>query len=140
MAIKTFLIPELERRFPDSGIRFLPSSAPFAIFPCACSEIGEVEIWDDGNEATVVIRNITHGHFNCWHSPVSPDQIEKQISEDVAYFLSELVADRVLLWVANNTRSGGWAMLGDNPPVLNPNARNFLWPGPLPTTTVPSPP
>ncbi len=98
--IRDVLIPELQKRFPERGLQIDTTSNRIAAFPAALAEVGKVIIYDDGEEATVMIEHITHGHFNPYNPALSQDEVDRQVSEDVIDFLEALFEDKILLWVS----------------------------------------
>ncbi len=101
---------------------------PVMTFQSAHPDVGDLAIMDDVDEATIYIGEITHSHFSCYDSEISEEERAQIIIEDLISFLDDLFADRVLIW-AKDTH-GGWRTLsGDT--VLEPNARNYLWSGPI---------
>jgi hypothetical protein len=115
VTIRDVLTPALQMTFQDRGLRvFCDDTNLVAEFPASCSEVGKVLIYDDGEEATVVIENITHHHVNPYDETLNPEERCHWISAKVMEFLGELFADRVFLWSINNgAGGGGWASLFD---------------------------
>jgi hypothetical protein len=130
--IREVLLPALQQQFPDRVIRTGAPPDPVAVFPAAHPEVGDCIIWDDGNEATVGVGEITHGHFNPYDESRSPDAIAVWVTQAVVAFLVDLLADRVLLWSASNGRTGGWtyAEEGAADLALPVDAQLFVWSGP----------
>ena len=133
--IRDLLIPAIKEAFPNLPFSFSQSSNPVAKLQPPCGEIGTLDIYDDGGEATVYITEITHGHFNPYDASLSEAQRDRLIVEDVIGFLRALFADRVLLFrtPGQGIRGiGGWQRLdiSPKPPVLNPEREYFLWSGP----------
>lgn len=62
--IRDHLIPALKREFAGWEIQFAYPPHAIATFPAAQPEVGRVLVYDDGDEVTVLIEKITHGHFN----------------------------------------------------------------------------
>ncbi|MHC9539942.1 MAG: hypothetical protein AB9903_10520 [Vulcanimicrobiota bacterium] len=60
--IRDVLLPKLMDRFPGRGLRTGAPPGLIAVFPAAHPEVGDLTIYDDGEEATVCIGTITHGH------------------------------------------------------------------------------
>jgi hypothetical protein len=127
--IRDRLIPEIQRTFSGWEISINPKENPIIRFPAAQKEVGDVLIYDDGDEATVYIEHISHGHFNPYDETISPEQRETIVTEDVMSFLQALFADRVLLHTAPNHRMGGWTRLdfAEGPVELSPDQRYYLW-------------
>lgn len=127
------LVPVLQERFPNRGLRQEMPPNPCAIFPAVHPDVGNVEIYDDGDELTVVVGNFTHGHFSKYnfHDEYSDDEKEQEIVEQVATFLDDLFADRVVLWGSHRS-SGGWYY----PEYAEHEWRyenEYVWSGPRPT-------
>src|SRR5262245_34891909 len=77
-----------------------------AVFAAAHPDVGDVQIFDDGSEVTLVAGNFTHGHFSDFDSK-SAEEAEKNIVDDVIAFLERLFADQVVLW-GSQRGGGGW--------------------------------
>src|SRR5262249_21251822 len=106
---------------------------PIAVFSGAHSEVGDVCIWDDGDEATVSIGEITHGHFNPYDPSLSPEQLATVVTGEVLQFLADLFLDRVLLWKSREGGSGGWQVLdeGNELSLMDSDDLTYLWSGPV---------
>ncbi len=130
MPVADLLLPELRKAFPDRAFRTGNSPEPIAVFPAACPEVGHVSIYDDGDEATVLIENVTHHHVNPYDAALTPEEAARRITEDVVDFLRELFADRVLLWsIDQGRKGGGWERSFDGavPNSLSADADVFVW-------------
>ena len=130
MAIADILLPKLRARFGDKGL--VVGSPPDAIawFPASCAEVGDLRIHDDGDEVTIYIDNVTHGHVNPYDEAKSADDVAQWITDYVVEFLDELFADRVLLWAVDGGKSmGGWRMgfRGEIPRTVPKDADVFVW-------------
>ena len=93
-------------------------------------DVGDVEIYDDGNELTVVAGKFTHGHFSNYDDNLTDDQKAEEIAEAVASFLESLFADQVILW-GSHKGSGGWYFIGDEDSSFRTNQKQYRWSGPL---------
>ncbi len=101
-----------------------------ATFPAAHPVVGDLDIYDDGNEATVAIDDITHGHFNPHDPALSEKEIAARVTDDVLCFLEAMFADRVLLWKVQGG-AGGWMPLDrKSDPMLPLDAQKYVWSGP----------
>jgi hypothetical protein len=133
------LIASLPSRFPDRGMRVDIGRSEVEgdraiIFPAAHPAVGDLFIWDEGDEATVGIGGITHGHFNPYDPKLSKHEATAWITTRVATFVEDLFADRVLLWSALGGAAGGWKVVA-TPQTMAPRSlwrRWFVWSGPLP--------
>jgi hypothetical protein len=130
--IRENLLRELNDRFPGRGMRTGVPPDPIAVFPAMHPEVGEVKIWDDGDEATIEIGRITHGHMNPYGASMSEDEVAREVTRQVVEFLEDLFTDRVLLWVSADGRSGGWKVLSDTVETSDPPRGTciFVWSGP----------
>jgi hypothetical protein len=127
--IRDRLIPELKREFAGWEIDLSPQPPAIAAFPASQKAVGRVLIYDDGDEATVVIENVTHGHFNPYDEGLSDGEREKIIVEDVVAFLKALFSDQILLHCSGTRGFGGWTRLDlvDEPIQLSPKLSYYLW-------------
>jgi hypothetical protein len=127
--IRDLLIPALKREFPDRQIDFSPEAPAIAAFPASQPAVGSVVIYDDGDEATLSVEKISHGHFNPYDASLTDEEREKVIVEDVIEFLKALFSDRVLLHTSADHRTGGWMRLDleKEPIKLSPSQSYFLW-------------
>jgi len=126
--ISDFLIPALKREFAGWEISFGSPPQPIATFPACQEAVGEVVVCDDGDEVTVYIGKITHGHFSD-DETLNREEKENSIAEDVIHFLKALFADRVLFSRNMENGENGSIMLDyNNSPIeLSPSRRYFLW-------------
>ena len=87
-----------------------------------------LQIDDDGDEITLFIGNVTHGHFNRFD--LDGDEAAQAIGEAVVEFLGELFSDRIVVW--KRSLSGGWSAVPDGlPPQPHGDAESHLWSRPL---------
>ncbi|HEX8200728.1 MAG TPA: hypothetical protein VF590_09590, partial [Isosphaeraceae bacterium] len=114
------------------GLRVESTPHVKVVFPAVHPEVGDIEIYDDEVELTVVAGNFTHGHFSCYDESLSKEQVEETIVDDVVAFLRELFADRIVLWGAHRA-VGGWYRRGTDPwsPSGVRREREYVWSGPL---------
>jgi hypothetical protein len=99
---------------------------PCAVFPGIHPGIRRVAIYDDRHELTVVIDDLTHGHFSDDTAPQATR--EQRMVDMVVEFLDALFADRVVVWGRHET-GGGWYrpdLGGSGGP---PGAPEFVWSG-----------
>lgn len=98
------------------------------VFPAASPEVGDIEIYDDGDELTVVLGKFTHDHFSNDDAGLSMDEKADRIAENVAVFLEKLFADRVILW-GSGQGSGGWCYVDESGGVES-YGKEYVWSGP----------
>jgi hypothetical protein len=128
--IRDYLIPEVYNAFSGWEMQVNPESNPIVTFPAVQKEVGRLYIHDDGDEATVYVEKISHGHFNCYGGEaLSVQERERAIAEDVTHFLQSLFSDRILLFTSADKRLGGWATLdnGNGPAQLAAGRIYYLW-------------
>lgn len=130
--IRDKLIPMLQQRYTDKGVQINLSGNPIAVFPAKHPAVGGIEIYDDGDEATVYIGDITHTHFNPYNHELTQDEIDQEVSEEVIGFLEDIFADQILFWKSKHSGSGGWQHidLRETSIGLDEEAEYFLWSGP----------
>ncbi|MHC4645044.1 MAG: hypothetical protein ACYTBJ_06065 [Planctomycetota bacterium] len=93
--IKDGLIPELEKKFGTGS--FQTGESPIIVFAAKHPEVGDVQIWDDGDQATLSVGDITYGHFNPYDRNLTQNQADHEATESVIDFLDALFSDKVLL-------------------------------------------
>ena len=125
------LIPMLQSRFPGQGVVGHGSNAPCMIFPAKHPDVGDVQIYDDGDEVTLIAGNFTHGHFSN-HDDISLEKREQEIAEVVADFLDRLFADQVVLW-GSQQGIGGWRVVEPGSDRI-PKDSEYVWSGPIKIT------
>ena len=60
--IRDHLIPAVKEAFPDKPFLFSSPPNPIIRLPSGCTGIGDLAIYDDGDNALVCFTEITHGH------------------------------------------------------------------------------
>jgi hypothetical protein len=128
--ISSILIPELQKRFAGRQLRIGSAPTACAVFPAIHPDVGDVEIFDEGDELTVVAGKFTHGHFSSYDQELSPEQKAARIVQDTMIFLEELFADRIILW-GSHDGSGGWYKRDRSSDWASPGTK-YVWSGPLP--------
>jgi hypothetical protein len=122
------LAPALRAAFPDPRVRISAPPDPVVVFPAACAEVGDVVVYDDGDEATIIIRNVGHHHVQADDADRSDEEGARWIAEQVVGFLHDLFADRVLLWSVEQGRSSGNQPYEGRIPAGVPDGADvFLW-------------
>ena len=128
--ITSLLIPKLKQRFPGRGLRQEPPPAPCALFPAAHPEVGDILLYDDGDEVTVVAGNFTHSHICNYEDDLTLEEKAEKIVEDVADFLEDMFADRIVLW-GSHKGGGGWYFAEDPRGAPRKHDTEYVWSGPL---------
>ena len=132
--IRAHLESALRERFPDTPFVFHEAPTPFATLEGPCVEIGRLELHDDGDEVTVYLTEISHGHFGCYDddSPTLEEK-ERRIAANVLEFLEDLFADRVVVYRVVGGFADGWSVLKEGQILPSPSKlrRQFVWSGPI---------
>jgi hypothetical protein len=131
--IRDHLIPAVEDVFPHLPLKISPDSNPIISLSSDSDEIGELHIYDDEDEATVVITGIAHGHFNVYDEKLSREEGEQIVTEDVISFLVALFSDRVVLYRTLSKDLGGWTVVehGIEDIEFVSGREYFVWSGPI---------
>ena len=132
--ISEHLIPKLQKEFSDRRLRVGVPPESCAIFPTVHSEVGDIEICDDGDELTVYLGTFTHRHFGNYDEKLSKGQAAEAIAQDVVAFLKEVFADRIVMWgshrgVGGFYRRGKGHRLG----LIRRRRKEYVWSGPIST-------
>jgi hypothetical protein len=131
--ISAKLIPKLQLRFPGRGLRIDSPPSPCVVFPAAHSDVGDIEIYDDGDELTLVAANFTHGHFSNYDDALSPEQKAERISDAVVSFLEEVFAEKVVFWGSHKDGGGWYNVCEDSSAFWAKDEKWYVWSGPLPS-------
>jgi hypothetical protein len=132
------LLSALRTHFPNRELLLGTPPDPVISIPAQHPAVGNVSIWDDGDEVTLEIGDITHGHFGVYDTS-GAEELAQAVTEQVIAFLDTLFTDRVLLWKARSGGAGGWHVLDAAHPFtyqLPANAQCFLWSGPNALDTI----
>jgi hypothetical protein len=122
------LIPRLLARFPGR-VRFHQGKQPVASFPAAHPEVGDLQIHDDEEELTVSVGQLTHGHFSPNNDQEPLEKREEEVINRVMEFLDAVFNDQVEFWSAG--KMGGWHPRAKDPVLRPPDARRYVWSGPV---------
>jgi hypothetical protein len=114
------LIPRLLARFSSRGVRIYDGKQPFATFPAADPEVGDLQIDDDDGELTISVGQLTHGHFSPKNYQTPLEEREEEVVGRVIAFLEAVFDDRIEFWTSG--RMGIWHERGDSPPSNGPMA------------------
>ena len=101
--LSALLAPALRERFPDRGLVVGRPPAVVAWFPGLHPGIRGVSVYDEGDELTVSVDDVTHGHFAESDESLSVADREARIVAAAADFLDDLFADRVAVWGRHDT-------------------------------------
>ncbi len=88
-----------------------------------------MQIYDDGDEATVNIGNVTHHHINPYDPDMSHIERAQWVTDEVVEFLQSLFDDRVFLWTQRGIGRSGMQQPyeGAIPDDLPDDADLFVW-------------
>lgn len=139
MSIREILVPVLVNRFPERGLRVGTPPEPFAIFPAAHPDVGDVSLSEEANgrDAVVAIGDVARDDFfNPYEEERDTSAAAQGIARNVVRFLEELFADRLLMWRSTDGRTKGWRERGETghtaPLVTDDRTYHlFVWSRPL---------
>ncbi|REJ68189.1 MAG: hypothetical protein DWQ31_08640 [Planctomycetota bacterium] len=123
----------LKERYGSISFEFGgPSESVVRVASC-CQDIGELQIYDDGDEATIYVTEVTHGHFNPYDATQGEAELVQWIVDEVVEFLDALFEDRVLLYRSPDRGMGGWIMFDDaiDKSEMVAGREYFVWSGPV---------
>jgi hypothetical protein len=136
--IRDKLIPLLEQKFGTGSFSKGIAPKPIVSFPPAHVEVGELKIFDDGNEVIMEIGEITHGHFGSTNALATQEEAEQEVVENVVDFVEDLFNGKYILWRTQQRGAGGWKHIdfiseNDILSKFENDAAYFTWSGPLPS-------
>ena len=135
--ITSYLLPELYAQFPEAGLEPGRDPEPVAVFPFEHEDVGDVQIWDEGNSASLAIGDLARGDFGPYASSYTAEERARRIAEEIASFLERLFNDEVLIWATSDDYegrpTGGWEPIRGRLPLSNKRQHilRFLWSGPV---------
>ena len=131
--IRDHLVPAVKGVFPHLGFKISPTSNPIISLSSSSAEIGDLHIYDDGDQATVIITGITYGDFGVCDENLNTEEKEQIITEDVVSFLVTLFSDRVVLYRTSSEGIGGWAVIEQGVKDIEfvAGREYFVWSGPI---------
>ena len=131
--IRDHLVPAVTEVFPHLGFKISPTSNPIISVSSGSAEIGDLHIYDDGDQATVIITGIAHGDFGVYDENLNTEEKEQVITEDVISFLVTLFSDRVVLYRTSSKGIGGWAVIEQGVKDIEfiAGREYFVWSGPI---------
>lgn len=131
-AIKTSLLPLLRERFP--GALFDDTDPDLIVTFSGPPEVGDLEIWDDGSEATVAIGKLTHTHINGYDSYPrdqnhSDEEVVKRVTQEVLQFLEDFFAERIVVWREPDSKCVAIGPIETMPSPFPAGGEAFSWKG-----------
>ena len=131
--IRDYLVPAVREVFPNLAFKISPTSNPIISLSSSSAEIGDLHIYDDGDQATVIITGIAHGDFGVYDENLNTEEKEQIITEDVVSFLVTLFSDRVVLYRTSSKGMGGWTLIEQGVKDIEfvAGREYFVWSGPI---------
>jgi hypothetical protein len=126
--LSDILLQHLQQRFPGRGLRTGSPPDPVAVFPAVHPEVGDIAIYDDGDELTLVAGRFSHAHYADYDDAHTPEEKATIAAEQVVAFLEEIFEDRVVLW-GTHEGGGGWYPRTDTNRAQA--SGRYVWSGPL---------
>jgi len=127
--LSALLAPILRERFPDRGLVVGEPPGAVAWFPGVHPGIRGVSVYDEGDELTVAVDDVTHGHFAEYEDALSVADREARVVNAVVDFLHKLFADRVAVW-GRPDAAGGWYRIDLRDTDAPGGAPESVWSGP----------
>lgn len=133
MSIIDTLEPRLRERFPNRNMRSRQPSQADIVFPAAHPEVGDLLIYDEGDEVTVIVSEFTHLHFGAEKQNQTEAELAAVITERVISFLEKLFSDRIVFWkVLGGLGGGGCRERKEVDSASTFLVRKAVWSGPIP--------
>ena len=133
-SLESHVLPLLESRFSGGRMQSRPGEAPFAVFPALHADVGDIEIFDEGDELTVVVGKFTHSHFGNYDKETSESERAARVCESLMEFLTDLFADRIEMY-GSHLGGGGTRRRdrGKRGVISNVffGSKTYVWSGPV---------
>ena len=101
------LIKAMRSAFPDRGLIVDQTANGCLKFPAIHEAVGDILVFDDGDEFTIVFGNFTHSHVSCYDENLTDEEKKTRLIGDLVETLSALFNDQIVMW-GSNQGSGGW--------------------------------
>ena len=134
--IRNRLILLFEQKFGANS--FTRGDIPSALvsFPPAHNGVGELKVFEYGNELIVEIGKIAHHQFDNLNPDATPEAAEQALAEQVAGFVEDVFADKYIFWCSPQRDAGGLKHIdffseNERSSFLDGDRIYFTWSGPL---------
>jgi len=127
--LKDLLVPTLRTQFPEHDIEFPEEAHAIARIPAAHPEVGEMRIWDYGDEVMLEVGSICHQHFGDYGNG-TPEERAARICADVVEFVEAILSDRVLLFRTRLGSGGMYPLDAEEPMRPRAGTQVYTWSGP----------
>jgi len=127
------LMQMINTRLPNQPRTVGGSHAAVVVFSSANPDVGDIEIYDDGEELTVLVGKFTHTHFGNYDTTLSSQQRVERIAEDVVSFLEDVFADRIEFF-GSHIGAGGFRRREHPRGLLSKlifGRKTYVWSGPV---------
>ena len=126
--LRDHLIPALKTTFPEAPFDYSGRGNDVASLPMP-NGLGKLKIFDDGDEITVFLGDVTHCHFGQDYLGDGKYSPEPEVCDVVIEYLKDLFSDRVLFYHARDRGRDG---SGPVPPSeelekIKKDCRCFVW-------------
>ena len=101
------LIATLQSRLPQQPMNVGGAGGVVVVFRAAHSDVGDIEVHDNGDELIVMVGSFTHTHFSSYDHGLSISERAQRIADDVVAFLEDVFSDRIEFF-GSDTGAGGW--------------------------------
>ncbi|TPW21856.1 MAG: hypothetical protein FD126_277 [Elusimicrobia bacterium] len=132
--LKPRLLPLLRQHYPEA--RYDGSDPKLIVTFAGPPEVGDLQVWDDGDEATMAIGKLTHVHITAYESlpydpNISEEEIAKRVTEEVLKFLEGFFAERIVVWTETAKKIASVGSIEAMPVPLPEGDEAFSWKGRL---------
>ena len=123
--------PALQNMFPWRELKLFAGNNIFAVFPAIHPDVGDIQIFDDGDEVRVEVGRFTHTHFGPSEEGVTWKEDGERIANEVIAFLGNIFDHKVKFYVT--PRTGGCEPIGSqqgafSKAISGPH-QYFVWSG-----------
>ncbi len=129
MTLLDKMITALRGRFPSVEFKIEQEDKSIRI-PAKHPEVGDVIIWDEGDEATVGIGDLTHLHLNPYDPSLSDDERNARIADHLIWFVEALFDDRAYFLCYPGGAGGSTVVEKGGRFTVPEGATAYTWSGP----------
>ena len=108
----------LEERYSESERVYDANDGPALCISARCAEVGDLKIYDDGDELTVVIGELHHCHYSAYSYEGLEDERLLKAAHEAAAYVADILTDKVQITVAYQ----GERCIGSSTTYLDPHS------------------
>ncbi|MEM7504238.1 MAG: hypothetical protein AAF417_19515 [Pseudomonadota bacterium] len=132
-SIAAELLPLLRNEFADRNMREESGTGNLVVFPAIHPEVGDIEIYTDSEEVTLVLGKFTHVHISNDEETISATDRHRAIAQETVAFLAGIFSEEIELYGRHFLGGGTRYRDGSSRGALSKlffGRKTYVWSGP----------